>query len=418
MSKRKVLKASLITLAAILIIILVYMAICFIRYKSFSDSLPRLDVVTENEAKILSKEDYINCTVSLSGCEEEYAFSDLKAGIRGRGNDTWIAYPKKPYRIKFDEKTSLFGESKNKSWVLLAMYNDFSFIKDYLGFSLSEALDNEMFTPSHRYVELYLNGKYNGLYLLTDQVDENKGRTGVKHDFSETDTEVPFLVELDSRAPDEGVENVDWFYVSGKPYTVKYPEADERYTDGQFLYIKNYITKVDELTKKKNVTLAELSEYIDVKSFIDYYIVQEVMGQGDINWRSVYMSKAVGEVLVMGPVWDFDWSVTGPSTGKYRSMYRGNYEGFRSTDNWFMNLYNGSPEFKEALTERFNEVEPTLKATLEKVKEEKSIISTAAKRDKMRWHWYRIYVNVSSRSDEVIEWCEHHIEWIEKELNG
>jgi spore coat protein CotH len=167
------------------------------------------------------------------------------------------------------------------------MYNDFSLVKDRLAFGIADALETDVFVPSYNYVDLYINDSYVGIYLLTDQVDENSGRTDVKEDFSAEDTEVPFLVELDEYAYEEGDEDVAWFSVNGFSYTVKYPEPDERYNDAQFNYIKNYVEAVDNLVRKDGVTIAELSEYIDVESFIDFYIVQELMGQIELNWKSV-----------------------------------------------------------------------------------------------------------------------------------
>ena len=269
-------KLLLVALILCVIIGLIDYAIARNRMGSIEDTgLPRLDVYTEGGAAIKSKEEYVNCTVSLTGAEE-FNFEAAEAGIRGRGNNSWKHFPKKPYRIKFDEKRSMLGESKNKSWVLLAMYSDFSLTKDRLAFSMADALGTDAFSPSYHYVELYLNGEYNGIYLLTDQVDENKGRTEVKEDFAADATEVPFLVELDAYAESEGPEGEAFFRIGDALYTVKYPEADERYSDEQFDYVKNYITKVDALCRKKNVTLAELSEYIDVDSLIDWVIMHEL----------------------------------------------------------------------------------------------------------------------------------------------
>lgn len=376
--------------------------------------LPHLDVYTGG-VKIESKEEYVDCTVTLSGADAEYCFEDIEAGIRGRGNTTWKYSPKKPYRIKFTEKTSIFGEKKNKSWVLLAMYNDFSYVKDRLAFGIADSLGTDVFVPSYNYVELYLDGVYQGLYLMTDQVDENSGRTGVKEDFSEDAVEVPFLVEMDEYSSDEGDEGVAWFTVSGFPYTVKYPEEDERYSTAQFDYIKGYIEKVDSLCRKKDVTLAELSEYIDISSFIDYFIVQETMGQIEINGKSVYMSKAVGEPLKMGPVWDFDWSVTGPHTWlSARDTYKDDYSGLRSNSNWFGLLYKNSTEFREALDERWQEVKPLILAELDKVEAEGEHIYKAAMKDSYRWHSLRIfYKGFEDCHEEVFEWCRGRVEWLD-----
>lgn len=413
--KKLTIVISLIVLASLLVLFVGYAIGCMIAARTMKDTgLPRIDVITENGAQILSKETYVNCTVSISGADDEFCFDSAEAGIRGRGNDTWNYYPKKPYRIKFTEKTSVFGEDKHKSWVLLALYNDFSLIKDRLAFAMAESLGTDGFVPSHHYVELYLNGSYQGIYLLTDQIDED--RLGVKEKFSETDVEVPFFVELDARAPEEGVEGVDWFSVAGRPYAIKYPEVDERYTEEQFQYIRDYIQQVDDLCRKENVTLAELEELIDMESFMDYYLVEEAMGQPEINWKSVYMSREVGGKLKMGPVWDFDWSAMGPSTGKYKNQYREQYGDFRSVDNWFAALYKGSPEFREALALRWETVRPRILSAIDEVEAEKPMLERAARRDILKWHWYRFRGGFDAYSDEVLEWCRNRVEWMDSEI--
>lgn len=416
MSKGKIILISILSvLGAALLLAVGLFLYCFFSIRAVGDTgLPRLDVVMEEPAWNINKEDYIGCTVTLSGAGEEYDFTELEAGIRGRGNTTWKFYPKKPYRIKFEEKTSMFGEKKNKSWVLLAMYNDFSYIKDRIAFTLADSLGSDDFVPSYNYVELYINGKYKGLYLLTDQVDENKGRTDVKEDFTEEDIEVPFLVELDEYAPDEGDEGVDYFAIGSRYYTVKYPEADERYTDAQFEYIKSYIETVDALTAKKNVTVEELSEYIDLQSFMDFYIVQELMGQTEINFKSVYMSKEIGGKLKMGPIWDFDWSVNGPYLTKYRNVNAERFEGLCSGDNFFGRLYYGSPEFRRALSDRYLEVRDKLAEAIDRVAEEKEVLSLAVKKDKLRWHVFHFKADFEERSDEVIEWLHKRLLWMDE----
>ncbi len=419
MESKKILKISLIVvlslIAVLLLAVLIFMSVKFIQYKSIKETgIPKIYINTENGEKIVSKEDYLKCTVTITEADEEYCINEVSAGIRGRGNTSWTSYPKKPYRVKFDEKTSLFGEKANKSWVLLAMYGDFSYMKDRLAFGLADALGTDVFVPSYNYVELYLNGKYNGLYLLTDQVDENKGRAGVKEDFDETATSVPFLVELDAYAPDEGTEGIDWFSVAGHPYNIKYPEADERYTQEQFDYIKNYIETVDALCRKQNVTMAELSEYVDMDSFMDYYIVSEVIGQLEINWKSVYMHKTIDGKLKMGPLWDFDFSVTGSHAYyKERDLYKDNYEGLRSSGNWFASLLEVSPEFRQELSKRFDEAKVILNAELDRMSIEKNSILKASKKDHLKWHWFNLYKGPEACSDEVVEWCKNRIIWLD-----
>lgn len=408
-----------ITLALLLILVLCLVLYCnekmnWFDYKKLEATceqertIPRVDIDTSG-VKIKSKEEYVDCTVSISGTEIE----NYSAGIRGRGNST-CGLPKKPYRIKFDEKVSLFGEEKNKSWVLLALYGDYSAVKDKLAFTMADAIETNAFVPSYNYVELYLNGKYQGLYLLTDQVDENFGRTGVKEKFTAEDVEVPFLVELDAYAPEEGIEGVHWFKIGGNYFAIKYPEVDERYTEEQFEYIKQYIIDVDNACTEGS--LEKLSALVDIDSFIDYYIVQEAMGQAEINWKSVYISKTKDGLMKMGPIWDFDWSAMGSSIGKHRDINKDRLEGLYSDNNWFDRILKNSPEFKALTSERFEEVKDTLFSVIDDYRNEYALLKPYYMRNHLRWHWFRIWSDQEEYYYEVLDWCETRIKWLDTVL--
>ena len=96
-----------------------------LRVKSFT-GLPIVYIDTENKTAIVSKDDYVKGTIRIVEDIETRGVGDVFESamkIKGRGNTTW-ALPKKPYKIKFDEKTSLLGEPADKEWVLLANYTD------------------------------------------------------------------------------------------------------------------------------------------------------------------------------------------------------------------------------------------------------------------------------------------------------
>ena len=381
-------------------------------------NIPVLIINTENSQAVISKTDYVTCTVSLMYAGDEYDFGDAAAGIRTRGNSTNI-YAKKPYRIKFDKKTSLFGMEKNKSWVLLAMYQDYSNIKDYAAFKFADAVGTNVFVPSGKHVEVYMNGKYMGLYLLTDQIDENKGRTNVKSDFSADDEAIPFLVEWDEYAKDEGKEGIDWFKIVNSDWTnyfaVKYPEADERYSQTQFDYIQNYIETVNGICRDPDVTREQFEEYIDLDSFIDYYLIQEFMGQGEINRKSVFMSKTADGKLVMGPVWDFDWSATGTMVGWLPEL-----EQWFSTTNWFAYMYKVD-WFKEELAKRWNEMIPILLDTIDELKEYKEVITPASERNAIYWDWLgskNPEHKFDGYYDKIINFFYERMEWMSSQINS
>ncbi|MBR2944412.1 MAG: CotH kinase family protein [Clostridia bacterium] len=413
---KKVLKISLI----ILLLIIVFCAVCafswLIAYLNADESnLPRIDI--EADGKIDSKDEYVDCIINVSNTDDEYEINDASAKIKGRGNTTW-KYPKKPYRIKFDTKVSLFGNEENKSWVLLAMYNDFSLSKDALAFSLGASLENGDYVPSYEYVEVYLNGIYQGLYLLTEHINENEGRTNVKYDFDEDDTEVPFIVELDAYAElDGGVLGEDYFKIGDLFYTVKYPDKTERYTDEQFKYIEGYIKKVHSLCYKKNVTIDELSQYIDIESFIDYYLMQEIMIQADIDYKSVYMYKSIDGKLKMGPLWDYDWALDGPSL-LFWLDYELKPEEYVTKGTWFYGLLNGAPEFKEAVKARWDIIEDKIRLAASEFEAENAHISNAAHKDWLRWHYYNYGACYKPNFDNAYRVLIARINWLDNEINN
>ena len=416
MMKKRILIISISIVSFILVLCLALFAIWLINYKKYENTgLPRIDISVDQE--ITSKEEYISCEISISNTEKEYELSNVSASIRGRGNTTWD-YVKKPYRIKFDKKTSLFGEAKNKSWVLLAMYNDYSLSKDALAFTLGASLNNGEYVPSYRYVDVYINGKYNGLYLLTEQIDENKGRTGVEENFTKNDVAVPFLVEIDDYAEEDGgIEGVDYFVIASTKYSIKYPKADERYTDAQFEYIQSYIQKVYNLTHKKNVTLNELSQYIDVDSFIDYYLIQELMIQTEVKYKSVYMSKASDGKLKMGPLWDYDWALDGPSLLRW-SKYEPPYEDYASKGTWFYSLLVNSPEFKQAVKERWGEIEDNIRKATDEFEANRDYILKGARRNWLKWYWHNPWAGYKGNFNKTINTLKDRIDWLDSEINN
>ena len=120
-TKKLLLKIALAFFALIIVIPLTYCASCYFRYKSIENTnLPKIEINTVNNTKIVSKTEYLSCTVSINGTSDEYCIDNVSANIRGRGNDTWKYYPKKPYRIKFDEKISLFGESEKSLYIAIS----------------------------------------------------------------------------------------------------------------------------------------------------------------------------------------------------------------------------------------------------------------------------------------------------------
>lgn len=288
-------------------------------------------------------------TVADKDGNVEYADTDATASeIKGRGNATWTYY-KKPYQIKLSAKTELLGMDKAKTWILLAGYTDQSALHNALAFELGDALDIP-YNIEYRFVNLYIDGEYRGLYMLCEKVQIDKSRVnitdlekateeansgtdistlsqttvtsgalikntvltsytytvGVK---SPSDITGGYLVELDNG---RGVSEPSHFNTeNGNTYVVKSPEyvskEEMEYIAALFAEIEEAIYSETGYNKKGK----HYSEYIDMDSFASVYTVQELLKNWDAFLSSLFFFKDADEggvtaKIYMGPLWDLD----------------------------------------------------------------------------------------------------------------
>lgn len=272
-------------------------------YVKFIDNgIPALYVNTGG-SNITSKDTYWDGTISfVSGFKSPTP--NMVMEIKGHGNSTWSDMPKKPYKIKLDKKASLLGMPETKSWILLANYADKSLIRNELAFSLSRSIGRPS-TVTSRYVELYLNGEYRGNYQLTQQVKE--GLMNLEEQ-KKTSTTLPdisggYLIEQDLFP---NAEPVYFRTAKNMPFVVKYP--DEDVNQQQKDYIKAHFQNIEDALFAANFAdpVNGYRKFFDVDSYVDYYIINEVIGNPDA-FRSTYMYKKRNDDKVYtGPIWDFD----------------------------------------------------------------------------------------------------------------
>lgn len=271
--------------------------------------LPVIHVNTSDGADVTTKEKYAGATITIDTRgvdgwflpEGASSIDETYVGIKGRGNSTWV-WPKKPYKIKFDEKTSVLGLPKAKSWVLIANYADYSLIRNYIAFEGSRVLSNEL-SPLHQYpVNLFLNGEYLGVYTLGEDKDVAENRIDLPEATDEIDTS--YLIEIGGYN-DGDVEDVDYFMAGDIRWcTVEYPEDD--LTPEQFNFIKEYCLHANEDVQ----FMDGWEEHLDIDSFVNWFISSELFYNLDSCFRrSCFMMKEPGGKLKMGPVWDFDLSM-------------------------------------------------------------------------------------------------------------
>ncbi|TFF90917.1 MAG: hypothetical protein EU548_00605, partial [Promethearchaeota archaeon] len=133
---------------------------------------PKINISYKGEPDI---DDYIDCEFELLSENPKYSIYRTGAQIirrgssEGSGADRW---PKKSYRISLNNPKSLLGMRKDDDWLLLSMYIDFPRLRIKMGMELWNSLEdyNPTVTPiESEYVCLYMNGEFQGLYLLTEK---------------------------------------------------------------------------------------------------------------------------------------------------------------------------------------------------------------------------------------------------------
>ncbi len=262
-------------------------------------NLPVVELEFDGDISDISRDEYSSAVFSMSN--PEYGdISSASVSIRGRGHSTW-KWDKKPLRIKFDTATSLFGLEAKKDWVLLANHSDKSLIRNTVAHKMSELLDGIKF-KFHQYpVDLFINGKYQGVYSIGEKIEVNEGRVDIDEDYTDTDT--GYLIECGGVDDEVDVKGVDFFHTKTiKFLRIKSPDTKVM-SQAHFDFISDYFTKADEAIR----TLDGYEEYIDVESFIDWFILQELSYNLDSCFRrSCYMYKEKGGKIFMSPAWDFD----------------------------------------------------------------------------------------------------------------
>lgn len=271
-------------------------------------NLPLVVVNTDGMRMMQSKDDKVNSTVHIISDGGTSLLSKKDTECKGRGNASWN-FPKKPMRLKFPKKQTVLPDApaKCKKWTLINNYGDKSLMRNKIAFHMSRGIGLS-YTPYCQFVDLIFNGEYQGCYQLCDQVEVNPGRVEIT-EMTPDDIEGEaltggYFIEIDAYANQEA----SWFEsLRGIPVTIKSPDDDE-ITPEQSAYIKDYFNKFETavFTYWFTSETTGYRKYLNLDSFLQYFIVGELDGNTDYFW-SIYMSKERGEEkFVVGPVWDVD----------------------------------------------------------------------------------------------------------------
>jgi len=396
-----------------------------LEYDATVESLVAPIIYINTNGQSIGKEDYVQCTVDIVSDNEEFSGTAMTGKIRGRGNSTWINFDKKPYRLKFDEKTDLFGMGKSKDWILLANALDLAMMRNFTVFRMAQQFEGCKYTTDCEFAHVYLNGQYNGLYLITEKVEEGKNRVEVGDGLDDNDMPLApedsgFLMEVggDLDDGDRGFYPVKYSSIN-IPYTaIKSPEVDV-ITDEQYEYIVDYFDQVQKAIFEDDFdTLCELA---DIQSFVDSFICTQYILAGDMG-HCFYAYKEPGGKLALGPLWDYDQAAGISTHGG------ANYQGYEaaSPHPWYVKLIQNEQfraMVKESWMEQYDyihgipdmlyELAETYRVDIDYNYRRWKVLGTPQWRSLPEVDALKTY---PEHVDYFVTWLNNRVDWIERDL--
>ncbi|HPG37807.1 MAG TPA: CotH kinase family protein [bacterium] len=235
-------------------------------------------------------------------------------GIELRGS-TALQFPKQPYRLEThdslgqDINVSLLGMPIDNDWVLHNPYSDKTFIRNVLAYKIANDLGQ--YASRSRLCELFLNGQYEGVYVLLEKIKRDKNRVNIA-DLDSTDLDGDkvtggYILKIDKT---EGEQLGGWRSANNVNYQYHYPAPDEIMPQ-QEQYIQNYMSRFEQLVLSPGYADPDTgyTSMVDLNSFVDFFLVNEISRNIDGYRLSSFMYKNRDDKdgrLKMGPVWDFN----------------------------------------------------------------------------------------------------------------
>ena len=369
--------------------------------------LPRIVIETEVFAGVRDRETEIPSHLQIYG-EKSPESEVYELTVRGRGNSSF-KMPKYGMKLEFKDKVKLFGMPKSRDWALIANFGDKTHLRNYMMTRLSEWLGAK-YTPKMQFVEVYLNRKYMGLYLLSETIKVAKNRVNI----DENDT--TFLVEKEDSQkfdPPYILTDNNYYYHIKSPKNPS-PETEDLLLDHLNAF-ENFMMN-QYIHKRKDVL-----DWLDIDDYVLYYWVHEYSKNEDGNYaRSVFFTWKKGEPIHFGPLWDFDLAFGNASREQNKNPEDWYIRRFR------LNYYIMQNSLVDsAATAYWQEHRDTFKALIDSIPVYRAIIEKAIDNEYRRWPIIKNTENWALKDpydsyDEAVEvmteWMKKRYQWIDNEI--
>lgn len=401
-----------------------------------SSNLPIVKINTNgaeilDEPRIYAQMGIINNEDGLNYKNDEYTEYSGKISIEIRGS-TSKEFPKKQYALELvnsvggNNNVSLLGMPKENDWILYAPYTDKSLMRNVISSLLHESMGH--YAPRMKHCELILNNEYQGVYVLTEKIKQDSARVNLSEldYFNTDDISGGYLLKID-RLPELPCNS--WRTEYGKVnIQFSYPKCTD-VNHQQKSYIESYVNSFEKALFADDFHNENLhyTDYIDVVSFVDYFIINELSKNIDAYILSTYVHKESDEYggkLVMGPIWDYNLAY---GNVDYRDGFL--HDGFVAYQSpWWGRLVQDSL-FCNYTRSRWNELrndQLSKSVIFSKIDSVSNMLDKAQERNFTAWDilgkdvWPNYFIG-QTYSDEISylkEWFNKRISWLDENIPG
>ncbi len=378
-----------------------------------------------------------------------------KIGIEIRGASSQ-QYPKKQYGFETWDSSgeeidvSLLGFPEESDWILYAPYADKSLMRNVLAYSLSNKIGR--YASRSRFCELILNGEYMGVFVLLEKIKRDKNRVDISK-LTEADTTGDaltggYIIKIDK---EEGGINDGWTSIYPPSlnawqrinYLYDYPKP-ENIAEAQKQYIQSFVDSFETNVHSPGFadTLNGYSLFIDVSSFVDFFILNELNKNVDSYRLSAFLYKdknSKERKLKAGPIWDFNFAF-GNCDYYYASVINGwqmDYATYNTTflnnDQWQVPFWwkkiFSDINFKRKVALRWQELRAdkfSIFRIVQKIDSLRILLDESQQRNFTRWPilstyvWPNAYIGNTYQNEinYLKNWIVSRFNWMDEELNS
>lgn len=244
----------------------------------------------------------------------------IKIKVRGHSSRN---FDKKQYQIKFLDSNgkvkpqALLGLPQGEKWVLSAPYIDQTLMRNVLVYAIGRSLSywgtKRWFAPRTQFFELMINKEYRGVYVLTEKISISQERLNINQPNLFSPQNSGYILAMEGNKAEFKTKygsRLEWRHPNRKMLN-KWTKIDASQAKAFERYVINEVENFEKSLKSPSFADSKqgYQKHINVDSFVDYMLVQELFKNIDGYRRSVHFHRGSDGKIHMGPLWDFNFTM-------------------------------------------------------------------------------------------------------------